>query len=436
LRINMTKKNVSIVVGLNAGSEAKGKLVSHLAPQFGALVRTGSINAAHTTYYQNKPYSWHLIPCGALQSPGSLLIMGAGAQLELNILKREIGWLQDNNQWLDKFGKPRLYIDPNATIIDEIDVLAENGWQETCGKDWHNPTQCKYHEGLVGPDESTKEQKTCNGCSKYPKNSLHKALGSTTHGGGYNLIRKMARIAPDGIHAGLLFDNNGNQVPKVKRACDIDELKPYLYDTAHLINTLNDIGIKIMLEGTQGAALSMTHSGYWPKSTSRDTNASNWAMEAGVSPLIVENIYGVTRTFPIRVFGNSGPYGSEEITWETFNKMYYNLPVNITDDELDIWLKDNNKKKVCEITTATKRRRRIFEFSNDDFKRAHMLNRPEAGVMLSFVDYLDPSDYNKNTWESLSNKAKVWVENKERELDIKFRWLSTGPDSDAIITRW
>src|SRR5689334_19002386 len=109
----MTKRNVSIVVGMAAGSEAKGKLVAHLAPQFDVLVRTGSVNAAHTTYLGNKPRAWHLIPCGALHAPGAWLVLGAGAQLSIEHLMREIDWLKTDNAWYHPTARvPRLLIDP------------------------------------------------------------------------------------------------------------------------------------------------------------------------------------------------------------------------------------------------------------------------------------------------------------------------------------
>lgn len=427
-------KNVSVLVGMAGGSEAKGKLIAHLAPTFDIMVRTGSINAAHTTYHNGKGYPWHLIPCGALQSPNSALVMGPGAQLDEKIMEREIGWLKDNNQFFMPDGKtPRLRIDPHATVIEPIDVFAENGWADVCGPQWFAPTTCEFHEGVKAPNGAAKVAKTCEGCNLYPEASLHKALGSTTHGSGYNLIRKLARIDPDGVHAGLLRDNKGNKVPRAKTAAEVEAFKPYLCDTVEYLNRSNDEGKKILLEGTQGSILSVHH-GYWPKTTSRDTNASNWVMEAGLAPTVVEKVYGVTRTFPIRVFGNSGPFGAPEVSWEDVTRHYYDLPADMSDEDLNKWLADNGKELLCEITTATKRRRRVFLFSEYDFKRAVMLNRPDE-MMLSFVDYLNYTDFGKSRWEDLSLQARDWIESLESKLGVHFKYLSTGPDNHQTIIR-
>lgn len=431
----MAQRNVDILVGLQCGSEAKGKLISAIASGYNALVRTGSVNAAHTTYFNDKGYPWHQLPCGALHAPGAWLVLGAGAQIDLKYLNREVQWLKDNDQYLMPGWGPvsRVMIDPSATIIDEVDTYAENGFQDVCGPQWYNPTSCEFHNGDVGPGGETKPSGGCEGCSLYPSDSLHRALGSTTHGSGYNLIRKLARIDPDKVHAGLLRDKQGKKVAKVKLVADLPELAPYLCDTAAFLNELNDSGGKILLEGTQGAGLSLHHSD-WPTTTSRDTNAANWLMEAGLSPQVVNKVYGVARTFPIRVAGNSGPMASSEIAWEDVTRFAYGLPSAMTDAELNTWLTTNNKKMFKEITTATKRMRRVFTFSERDFKMALAINRPDE-LMLSFVDYLNADDFGKSSWEDLSLQSKDWITTLESKLEIKFKWLSTGPKAEDMIVR-
>jgi adenylosuccinate synthase len=78
----------------------------------------------------------------------------------------------------------------------------------------------------------------------------------------------------------------------------------------------------------------------------------------------------VVRTLPIRVGGNSGPYYSDQIetSWEELN-----LPP--------------------EYTTVTKRVRRVFTFSNQQFKEALLANRPDY-VAVSHLDYIaDPDNF-------------------------------------------
>ena len=72
---------------------------------------------------------------------------------------------------------------------------------------------------------------------------------------------------------------------------------------------------RVVIEGTQGFGLSLYHGGHYPKATSRDTTAGTFVGEAGLSPLDVDDVKMVIRTFPIRVAGDSGELPNET-TWK------------------------------------------------------------------------------------------------------------------------
>ena len=488
----MTNRCVDIVVGLAAGSEGKGKVISMIAEKYAALVRTGGPNAAHTVIYKGKPVSFHILPCGSLHAPHAKLVMGAGAQLDIDLIKHEIEILKSYNCWLDSDGKPRLYIDPQATIIETIDKVAENGGRmPDCGDLWFHPRDCDIHNSQLGG--------TCAGCSKLPKDSAWSAIGSTTHGTGANYIRKAARGTKMAVLPGMpfrLFDYIQSKlgfekdyeptideitqrvmevIPNgaitdwgefvtttpVALARDNEFLKPFLAPVAIMLNEMVDRGEEIMLEGTQGALLSVHHSHY-PKCTSRDTNASNWAADAGISPLCVRDVYGVTRTFPIRVAGDSGPLSGTEIKWSEVSEHATGKPVvewmkrleDLTDFEEKKIIKNKLKewagsgegeiKELAnnllsapymeEITTATKRKRRVFNFGEADFKKAVCINRP-TNLSLTFVDYLNLEDFGKSSWDSLSQRTRDWITTLESKLGVFFKVLSTGPNPEHTIIR-
>jgi len=157
-------------------------------------------------------------------------------------------------------------------------------------------------------------------------------------------------------------------------------------------------------------------SGYRNKTTSRDTNAANWCSEAGVSPLAIRDIYAVARTYPIRVAGKSGDLSGAEITWEDVTKFA------------------ESPEPIIELTSATKRARRVFKFGKKDFEKSLNINRPTE-LMLTFVDYLHHSDFGKSNWDDLSQKSKSWVLDLEEEVGVSFRHLSTGPKQEHTIRR-
>lgn len=123
-------------------------------------------------------------------------------------------------------------------------------------------------------------------------------------------------------------------------------------------------GGRVVLEGTQGAGLSLIH-GLWPYCTSHDTTAGTIVADAGLSPRDVTHILGVLRTYPIRVAGNSGPM-EHETTWEVLGVQ-------------------------PEHTTVTKKTRRVGEFEWKQLLKAVTINKPN-GLAVSFLDYLWPKN--------------------------------------------
>jgi adenylosuccinate synthase len=332
-------KKVTVVIGGQFGSEAKGKVISFLSNEFDVAVRTGSPNAGHTVIDKSEIYRLQQIPATFLNKD-CILCIGAGALINPDILKKEV---EKTNT------KGRLFIDPQAGIIEEKHIK---------------------HEG-----------------------ELVKNIGSTGKGCGAALSnriwRKDFRLAKD------VFQ---------------DEYK--IADVSEIINKAIDDGKSILVEGTQGFGLSIYH-GIYPYVTSRDTTASNFLAEAGISPLTVKEVILVIRTYPIRVAGPSGPL-PYEISWEDLSKKI--------------------GKDVIEMTTVTGKVRRVAEFDIEIVKKAIKVNRPTQ-IALQFLNYLFPKDENKTEYSKLSNEAKKYIEDLEIQLSTPITLIGTGQASEAMIDR-
>lgn len=130
----------------------------------------------------------------------------------------------------------------------------------------------------------------------------------------------------------------------------------------------------VSLEIPQGFSLSLNSSGFYPYCTARDCTVAQGLSDLGVHPGYLGKTAMAVRTFPIRVgnifndegnqIGTSGPgYADQmELTWK------------------DIGVKP-------EVTTVTKRERRIFTWSRKQYLAALRANRPDI-VFLNFVNYL------------------------------------------------
>ena len=101
----------TVIVGAFWGDEGKGKIISYLAlkDNIDFCVRTGSVNAAHTVWFEGKKYALHMVPAAFL-NPNTRLLIAAGANVDVKTFLDEVE--------LTKV-KGRIAIDQNASIIEE-----------------------------------------------------------------------------------------------------------------------------------------------------------------------------------------------------------------------------------------------------------------------------------------------------------------------------
>lgn len=253
LGASRSERLVDVFIGGQYGSEGKGNIAYHLAGEYDVLMRVGGPNAGHKVPTQPEPYTHRSLPSGTLANPNALLLIGPGATLDLDVLLKEIA------DCAVEAG--RLFIDPQAMVIEEQDRLAEA--------------------------------------------EMKKEIGSTGKGGGAAAARR-------------IMGRSSTVIPPVRLARDIVELDAYVRSTSEILESTFRQHKKVMLEGTQGTLLSLFH-GFYPWVTSRDTTTSACLSEAGIGPHRLRRVVMVVRTYPIRV-GNppasSSGQMSQEIDWD------------------------------------------------------------------------------------------------------------------------
>jgi adenylosuccinate synthase len=101
----------TVIVGAFWGDEGKGKIISYLAlnDKLNFCVRTGSVNAAHTVWYEGKKYALHMVPA-AFINPKTRLLIAAGANVDVKTFFEEVELTHV---------KSRIGIDENASIIEQ-----------------------------------------------------------------------------------------------------------------------------------------------------------------------------------------------------------------------------------------------------------------------------------------------------------------------------
>lgn len=210
---------------------------------------------------------------------------------------------------------------------------------------------------------------------------------------------------------------------KVLMAKDVRELKPFVRETSKVLEKAFAAGRKIMLEGTQGTGLSLYH-GQYPHVTSRDTTVAGCLAEAGISPHRVRKVVMVCRTYPIRVADpkakdKTSGYMSQPLTWEIIAERS-GLPL----EEI----------KATEITSTTKRTRRVGEFDWQMLHKAAMLNNP-TDIALTFTDYLLKDNKRARRFEQLTPDTIQFIQEVEKVSLASVSLISTGFNSRSVIDR-
>ena len=276
-----------VLLGAQWGDEGKGKATDILGDRVDYVVRyQGGNNAGHTVVIGDQKYALHLLPSGIL-SPNVVPVIGNGVVIDPAVLLEEIKGL--NERGIDT---SKLVISSNAHLITP------------------------YHRTI----------------DKVSERFLGKAkIGTTGRGIGPAYADKISRI---GIRVQDLFDESilqkklegalkdKNQVlTKVFNRKDMqvseileeylgfaEILRPYIADTALLLNQALEKGKTVLLEGSQGTLLDVDH-GTYPFVTSSNPTAGGACTGSGIGPTKIERVIGIVKAYTTRV--GSGPFPTE-----------------------------------------------------------------------------------------------------------------------------
>ena len=104
---------VDVILGGSYGSEGKGNIAFHLAPEYDLLVRVGGPNAAHKVYLASGEIFTHFSLPSGTQAGQAQLALGPGAVIHPEELLSEIARCDVSDE--------RLSIDPQVMIIEDSD---------------------------------------------------------------------------------------------------------------------------------------------------------------------------------------------------------------------------------------------------------------------------------------------------------------------------
>jgi adenylosuccinate synthase len=218
------------------------------------------------------------------------------------------------------------------------------------------------------------------------RSDLGTRIGSTCSGTGAAVLRRVQRHSRHDLASGH------------------PELADYLQPIRPLLRHMLDDGARVIVEGTQGFGLSLLHTPHFPNATSRDTTAGGALSEVGLSPLDVDEIVLVLRALPIRVAGDSGPFGAPEIDWNTVAR------------------EGGHSVSIEERTSVTGRVRRVARFDPTIVREAIIANNPSL-IVLNHVDQIDAA-----AQHGLTTRAESFVADVCDKIGHPIDLVGIGPD--------
>ena len=391
---------LSVIVGGQYGSEAKGAVCAHLVRRNmekgikSVVVRVAGPNAGHTAY-DDTGRAWALrsVPVGMVADLDAVGVIADGSEVDLPVLLQEVADLDAAG--LDV--SSRLFISGRVTMLTDAHHFEES------------------------PE----------------RRNLHKTIGSTGKGIGAARAARIMRtaqtpdliLADESIYESMWHFLVAEYDESLKQWDDQPERTEELREvmgriqwvdgsTVSMIERHLAQGAHVMIEGTQGYGLGL-HRPEYPRVTSSDTRAIDFLAMAGINPwtsFVDPNgfsVWVVVRAFPIRVAGNSGPL-FEETSWEELG-----LPV--------------------ELTTVTKKPRRVGRWDDALFAAAVRANGVDVvKVAYSMADQECPEiagfngpteGENAVSWASLPAAARDEIDKINRRTRGMVRYIGTGPNS-------
>jgi adenylosuccinate synthase len=277
----------TVVVGAQWGDEGKGKVVDLLAERSDVVARyQGGNNAGHTIVAGDQVYKLHLIPSGILY-PGTLCVIGNGVVVDPGVLCRELDDLSARGVAVDQ-----LRLSGNAHLIMPYHVLLDGASETRLGKFSIGTTR----RG-IGPCYQDKAARVgIRAQDLLDPKILGRKISAALEAKNEILdkVYGLPRLDADELTESLLGH--------------AEQLRPFICDTALLLDRALRAGQRVLFEGAQGTMLDIDH-GTYPFVTSSNPIAGAACTGTGVGPTRIDRVLGVSKAYVTRV--GEGPFPTE-----------------------------------------------------------------------------------------------------------------------------
>ncbi len=420
---------VTVVLGTQWGDEGKGKAIDYMAARFDYVARfNGGNNAGHTVVNSHGTFKIHLVPSGIFH-PRATCLMGGGVVIDPQVLIEELQGLREAGIHFER----RLFISPRSHLIMPYHRVLDGLYEEAKGGGATGTTRRGIgpvfadkvsYNGLRWTDlaDASRFADKLN-VQVELKNKVICALGGTA------------------LDFGSIFTAYRGYYEAVR---------PYLRELFPVVQRGLKENKRFLLEQAMGACLDPDW-GTYPFVTGSTTLASAATAGLGIPPRALTQLVGVAKAYTTRVGGGPLPteLGEDEAHvravlsevaattgrarragWLDLQVVRFAAQLNgVTDlflTKLDV-LSDLDEIKVAIGYELDYKRVQYADLDAYQLARVHPVYRTLPGWRADIRGVRKFAD--------LPRRAQRYVKFIEASVGVPVRWVSVGPERDAVIKR-
>lgn len=421
---------VTSVIGSQWGDEGKGKIVDYLSESSDFIVRfNGGNNAGHTVINKYGKFALHVIPSGVF-APKIKAVIANGVVIDLEGFLSEIKNLEDAGVNL----KNKILISPRCHLILPYHKLLDRLYENAKGKAKIGTTG----QG-IGPVYA----------DKISRNGIRLL----------DLVDK--KQFSEKLKAELTLKNKIikalGEKPLNQKKIEKDffamrtKILPYLNEPFPILQEALRKNKNILLEGAQAVFLDIDW-GTYPFVTSSTILAGGANAGAGIPASKISKNIGIVKAYTTRV--GSGPFPTELIDpigktlqvtgkefgattgrprrcgWFDAELVRFAVQINgfteIALTKIDV-LDGFNEIKICTGYEINGKRANYYDGDSAFLTKIKPVYKTIKGWK--------SSTKNVKKYNDLPNGAKKYIEEIEKQIGAKIKYISTGPERESIIIR-
>jgi adenylosuccinate synthase len=421
----------SAIVGINWGDEGKGRMVDLLTQDYDVVVRfQGGGNAGHTVINEKGKFALHLLPSGIFRD-GVVNILGNGVALDPENLFKEI---EDVRAKGISITPENLKISDRASLLlpwhRDLDALEE---QRLADKKYGSTKQG------IAPFYSDKYQKktVLAGELFYPAELKQHLLD----------IMEWKNLTLTKVYGAEPY-TEAKLDAWLKDACE--KIKPFICDTGLFLKEAQAAGKSILFEAQLGSLRDLDY-GIYPYTTSSNTSAAFAPIGSGLPSAKITDVIGVVKAYATCV--GEGPFVCE---------MFGDEAEELRKAGNEYGAKTGRPRRVgsldlvatrygIEVQAATAialTKLDVLSYMDKIPVTTHYelngkkIDRFPFPVALKsckpVIEYVDgwKCDISKaRSWNDLPKAAQDYVLYVEKEIGCPIKYISVGPEREAIIIR-